>query len=185
MAAELPQDLELISSFVNTLEKNESRPDDEGLDSPEALRSWMNSHGIHPGSALGVEDLRRALQFREAIRPLLGANNGRSLDRGTLDVLRDAAAAGLIRVDIDADGRATPEPAEGGVAALFARVLAAVADAQAAGTWHRLKACAAESCQWAFYDSSRNRSRTWCSMEVCGNRAKTRAYRARLSSSSD
>ena len=48
MAAELPQDLELISSFVNTLEKNETRPDDEVLDSPEALRSWMNSHGIHP-----------------------------------------------------------------------------------------------------------------------------------------
>jgi len=185
MAAELPHDVELISSFVNTLEKNEGRPNDESLDSPEALRAWMSANGIHSGTALGAEDVRRAIEFREAIRPLLGANNGRSLERGTLDVLRDAAAAGLIRVDIDADGRATPEPAEVGVAALFARVLAAVADAQAAGTWRRLKACAAESCQWAFYDSSRNRSRTWCSMEVCGNRAKTRAYRARLSSPDD
>jgi predicted RNA-binding Zn ribbon-like protein len=185
MAAELPHELELVSSFVNTLEKNESRPDDESLDSPEALRSWMSSHGIPPGTGVDIEDLRRAIGFREAIRPLLGANNGRPLEPGTLEVLRDAAAAGLIRVDIDAEGRAVPEPADTGVPALFARVLAAVADAQAAGTWDRLKACAAESCQWAFYDSSRNRSRTWCSMEVCGNRAKTRAYRARLSSSHD
>jgi predicted RNA-binding Zn ribbon-like protein len=42
-----------------------------------------------------------------------------------------------------------------------------------------MKACAADDCQWAFYDSSKNRSRTWCSMDVCGHRAKTRAYRAR------
>jgi predicted RNA-binding Zn ribbon-like protein len=42
-----------------------------------------------------------------------------------------------------------------------------------------MKACADDECEWAFYDSSKNRSRTWCSMEVCGNRAKTRAYRAR------
>jgi predicted RNA-binding Zn ribbon-like protein len=39
--------------------------------------------------------------------------------------------------------------------------------------------CAAEDCRWAFYDRSRNRSRTWCSMEECGNRAKARSYRAR------
>jgi predicted RNA-binding Zn ribbon-like protein len=47
------------------------------------------------------------------------------------------------------------------------------------GTWDRMKACRADDCEWAFYDSSRNRSGTWCSMEVCGNRAKARAFRAR------
>jgi predicted RNA-binding Zn ribbon-like protein len=31
----------------------------------------------------------------------------------------------------------------------------------------------------AFYDRSKNSSRTWCSMSSCGNRAKTRAYRGR------
>ena len=59
------------------------------------------------------------------------------------------------------------------------RLLAIVVEAQAAGTWARLKACPAEDCHWAFYDASRNRSRTWCSMQGCGNRAKARAYRAR------
>ena len=173
-------DIELVSSFVNTLEKNTSRPDEESLDSPEALRKWMNEQGIPAGGDLGPQDLKRAIEFREAMRLLLLSNNGVELEASALRGLRAAADAGLIRVEIEKDGQAFARPAEEGVSALFARLLAAVADIQCAGTWERLKACAAEDCQWAFYDTSRNRSRTWCSMEVCGNRAKTRAYRARL-----
>ena len=45
------------------------------------------------------------------------------------------------------------------------------------GTWRRLKVC--RNCQWAFYDTSKNRSGSWCSMQLCGNRLKTRAYRTR------
>jgi predicted RNA-binding Zn ribbon-like protein len=45
------------------------------------------------------------------------------------------------------------------------------------GTWPRLKAC--RNCCWSFYDYSPNRSATWCSMQLCGNRKKTRAYRSR------
>src|SRR6476620_8270680 len=147
-------DIELISSFVNTLEKNTTRPDEESLDSPEELRSWMDAQGIPAGDRLGPKDFERAIEFREAMRLLLLSNNGADLDAGVLRRLRSAADAGLIPVEIEDDG-------------------------QCAGTWERLKAGAAEDCQWAFYDTSRNRARTWCSMEVCGNRAKTRAYRAR------
>jgi predicted RNA-binding Zn ribbon-like protein len=174
-------DLELVGSFVNTHEKNTTTPDVEELDSPEALRSWMDAHGIPPGNDLGPGDVTRAIEFREAMRLLLLTNNGVEFDDNALRRLRDAAEEGLIRVELDSDGRAVARPAGTGVTALFARLLAAVADAQCAGTWERLKACGAEDCQWAFYDTSRNRSRTWCSMEVCGNRAKTRAYRARRS----
>jgi hypothetical protein len=63
-------------------------------------------------------------------------------------------------------------------------LLAAAVNAVAAGRWHRLKAC--PDCQWVFYDTSRNASRTWCAMTPgrpdgrgCGGIAKTRAYRAR------
>jgi predicted RNA-binding Zn ribbon-like protein len=175
------EDIELVSAFVNSLEKNTTRPDEESFDSPEALGSWMSEHGIPPGDSLGPEDLSRAIEFREAMRLLLVANNLGEVDPRALRRLRDAANDGLIRVEIHDDGQAFARPAKEGVPALFARLLAAVADAQCAGTWDRLKACGADDCQWAFYDTSRNRSRTWCSMEVCGNRAKTRAYRARLS----
>ncbi|MBG06432.1 MAG: hypothetical protein CMM59_20415 [Rhodospirillaceae bacterium] len=40
----------------------------------------------------------------------------------------------------------------------------------------RLKICPGEACGWLFLDESRNRRRTWCSMEVCGNRAKARRH---------
>ena len=43
----------------------------------------------------------------------------------------------------------------------------------------RLSACRDENCRVAFYDKSRNRSRAWCSMEVCGNREKARSFRQR------
>ena len=49
----------------------------------------------------------------------------------------------------------------------------------ATGTWERLKVCRQESCRWAFYDNTKNRSGVWCNMASCGNRAKARAYRAR------
>ena len=45
--------------------------------------------------------------------------------------------------------------------------------------WKRLKACRLHTCEWAFYDHTKNRSGAWCNMAVCGNRAKARAYRER------
>ncbi|HEX9031302.1 MAG TPA: CGNR zinc finger domain-containing protein [Streptosporangiaceae bacterium] len=40
------------------------------------------------------------------------------------------------------------------------------------------------SCHWAFYDRSPTSSGCWCSMAVCGSRAKSRAYRRRAASRS-
>lgn len=45
----------------------------------------------------------------------------------------------------------------------------------------RIKTCAAQDCGWKFVDQSKNRSRRWCDMAVCGNLAKSRQYRARNS----
>ena len=60
-----------------------------------------------------------------------------------------------------------------------AQVLRALrADAATAGIWWRLKICASDECEWAYYDHSKNRSRSYCEYG-CGNKLKTRAYRAR------
>ena len=95
---------------------------------------------------------------------------------------RDGLRALLIGEPVTLDGTVTVrlEPAgprvlgEGPVGRLLAIIAAAPA-------WDRVKVCGAEDCRWAFYDASRNHSRTWCSMSDCGNRAKARAYRARES----
>jgi predicted RNA-binding Zn ribbon-like protein len=52
------------------------------------------------------------------------------------------------------------------------------------GTWTRLKACRNTACRYVFYDYSKNRSGTWCTMAICGNRLKTRKYRQRRQLSS-
>jgi predicted RNA-binding Zn ribbon-like protein len=80
-------------------------------------------------------------------------------------------AAGRIRLRVE--GAAVHMDARDGLDEVVATMLAAMLD----GTWSRLKAC--RNCHWSFYDYSPNRSATWCSMQLCGNRAKTRAYRKR------
>jgi predicted RNA-binding Zn ribbon-like protein len=93
-------------------------------------------------------------------------------------VLREAADGARFRVSLGPGGALKIDPGGDGAAALEARLLLAIERVQALGAWARLKACPAEDCGWAFVDTSRNRSRTWCSMEVCGNRSKTRRYRS-------
>jgi len=58
-------------------------------------------------------------------------------------------------------------------------IAAAAAKVAIEGRLDTVKICPADDCRWAFYDTSRNHSRQWCSMEVCGNRAKARAHRER------
>jgi predicted RNA-binding Zn ribbon-like protein len=59
-------------------------------------------------------------------------------------------------------------------------IVAIVGRAMIEGTWSRLKVCPGHDCGWAFYDNSRNLSGRWCSMAVCGGRAKARAHYQRL-----
>jgi predicted RNA-binding Zn ribbon-like protein len=77
------------------------------------------------------------------------------------------------------DGNLRLEPKAGGVRGALGGILAEVATAMTDGSWERMKACRADDCLWAYYDTAKNQSRAWCSMSSCGNRAKVRAYRAR------
>lgn len=167
-----------MRSFVNTRELD---PDVEEISSPEALSAWLEAHGVESGGALDDADVERARGFRETIRSLLIERERGEVEGETVARLRRAAGSAQLRVEVAPDGSLTPTPAATGVDALIARVLAASASAQRTGEWDRLKVCLSDECLWAFYDRSRNRSRHWCSMDVCGNRAKTRAYRAKLS----
>jgi predicted RNA-binding Zn ribbon-like protein len=50
------------------------------------------------------------------------------------------------------------------------------ADLLTSGQLHRVRQCGDERCGWLFFDRSKNRSRRWCSMDDCGNRAKARRH---------
>jgi predicted RNA-binding Zn ribbon-like protein len=100
---------------------------------------------------------------------------------GAASALELAAANLPLRVTEQA-GRPALVPAQDGVRGGLAWLAAAIVASTADGSWERLKICADDTCQWAFLDSSKNRSKHWCSMQECGNRSKTRAYRARRGS---
>ena len=178
MAAQAaPGQLELVRGFVNTadVEYGEDR-----IAAPERLRAWMGEHELPGADGPLVEaDVQKAQVVREALRKLLLHNNGDVLDPNAMHVLNDCAAACSLVVRFDEAGRTEMRPAGGGVNAAIGRLLAIVDDAMVDGTWRRLKACRASDCQWAFYDTSKNRSATWCSMELCGNRLKTKRYRSK------
>jgi predicted RNA-binding Zn ribbon-like protein len=169
--------LELVRDFVNTVDLEAGRDE---LDTPAALRGWLAARELAPATArAGEGDVRDAIALREALRLLLTANNGGAASvpdaSATLDRLAVELALG-VRL---AAGEVRIEPRAAGVAGGLGRVLASAASAMADGSWRRLKACRSETCRWAFIDEARNHSRQWCSMAVCGNRQKARAYRRR------
>ncbi|MDX1521695.1 MAG: CGNR zinc finger domain-containing protein [Anaerolineae bacterium] len=67
---------------------------------------------------------------------------------------------------------------------VFWPVARSAADLLTSDQLARVKQCAGDSCGWLFLDTSRNRSRRWCEMSHCGNRAKARRYYRRTRATS-
>jgi predicted RNA-binding Zn ribbon-like protein len=174
-----PGRLVWVQEFVNSIDIGDG---EDRLSGPEALRAWLTERELlDAGERLGVADLQRATEVREALRALLHANAGEALDPEAVATLDQAARNARLRVRFAVDGRASLEPDAAGVEQALARLLAIVHGSMEEGTWPRLKACRNDGCQWAFYDHSKNRSGHWCTMESCGNAMKARAYRRRRS----
>jgi predicted RNA-binding Zn ribbon-like protein len=92
-----------------------------------------------------------------------------------LQGLNQAAAGAGVEIRLDpAEPRFVAAGA--GLDRALGQVLAITAAAMLDGTWRRLKVCPGDHCGWAFYDHSRNQTGRWCSMSVCGGRAKARAH---------
>jgi predicted RNA-binding Zn ribbon-like protein len=176
-----PGPLALVQAFVNTAAE-EGHFRWEAFADPDSLRQWLMRNGLlDEAEAIGETDVAWAKEIRRGLRSLLAANNGGEVDPGALETLNGAAERAALVVRFGPDGRAALETCAGGVEGAIGRVLEAVCAGMEGGGWERLKTCANDRCGWAFYDRSRNRSGRWCSMDVCGNRAKTRAYRRRTS----
>jgi predicted RNA-binding Zn ribbon-like protein len=172
-----PGDLERVREFVNSIDLE--RHEDE-LDTPAALKRWMAVRGLMPSNVrVSQRDLRQAIELREALRRLLLAHNGAATPGDASVVLDQVARRSRVRLRFADDSEPFLEPEARGVDGALGRIVAIVQESAASGTWPRLKACREHSCEWAFYDHTKNRSGAWCTMQVCGNRAKARAYRAR------
>lgn len=141
----------LLVDFLNTLDVED---DTDQLADDAGLRRWAADHGVAAG------ERKQTQQVRDALRAIV-----------------DGEEAPLPDL-------ALPVSSSGGGVGLGARTAAEAALASAVvlqiqGKLGRVRLCGGEDCRWAFYDESRNGSRQWCSMGVCGNRQKARTYRAK------
>jgi predicted RNA-binding Zn ribbon-like protein len=165
-----PGSLRIVQAFVNTVDR-EHGPD--LLDDGAGFAEWLERNLLPADGA--AEGVAAAREVREALRALLLANNGEPHDPEARAILEKAARRARLEPSFPPDG-ATLVPHATGVDAAIGRILAAAFAAMVDGSWARLKACRGELCGWAFYDRSTNASATWCSMSVCGGRAKAGAY---------
>jgi hypothetical protein len=164
-----------VVDFLNTLDvRSFSRhgvvhTGGDVLSSSAALADWLADHSLlSPGTRMGKADLLAALGLRAALRAALSQQES----------LADAVLTRFpLRLTVGPAGTLDLAPA-GGAHVALGRLVATVAHAVADGRWRRVRLCAAQDCRWAFHDTSRSGAGRWCSMAVCGNRQKTRAYRA-------
>jgi hypothetical protein len=151
---------DLVVRFLNTLDVEAGT---DAMSTVDGWVSWLSAEGLD--GCFGQQDLdalERARELRADLRALASGEQqtqGRRVD---------------IQVALTLDGKVelSAPTAAGFLAAAAAKVAME-------RRIDRVKICPADDCQWAFYDSSRNHSRQWCSMKVCGNRAKVRAHRLR------
>ncbi|WP_244928002.1 CGNR zinc finger domain-containing protein [Nocardioides sp. W7] len=169
----IPLTAALIRDFVNTLD-HELGTDE--LATTAGLTSFLVGHQLLTDGPDADEAERQAsVRLRQGLHDALGLNH--AAEQAPLAMLDDALGALRIRLQWDGGG-VVATPAEDGVAGALARIGLAAHEARAGGLWWRLKICAFDECEWAYYDQSKNRSRHYCEFG-CGNKLKTRAYRAR------
>ncbi|MBN6036064.1 CGNR zinc finger domain-containing protein [Amycolatopsis sp. 195334CR] len=151
-------DVTLVLDFLNTLDVEEGT---DALDGADSWRAWVSARDLRP---CPVPEARAA---RKSLRALVGDTTAAPAEDVEIPV----------RISVTANGPSLVADSAVG------SVLAAATRLSLLGEFSRVKICPADNCRWAFYDRSRNRSRSWCSMSACGNREKARAWRQRSTQS--
>ncbi|MBN1318737.1 MAG: CGNR zinc finger domain-containing protein [Anaerolineales bacterium] len=183
----------LCLDFVNTVDWRGSDQPIESLNSYEDLLVWSRREGILPeykfnnlvvkaessSDAAGAV-FERALILREAIYRIFSTiPAGLAADNKDLAIFNDEVSRMLAHSHIIPSAEGFTWAWAGGEYALdelLWHVVRDAADLLTSSEVSRLGKCADEKCGWLFLDTSRNRSRRWCSMKDCGNRAKARRH---------
>lgn len=181
--------------FVNTVSDRGSEPVERLTDYGELLRWARGAEIVDAAGAgrladlaaeapeVGEAVLHRALELREALFELFAAAAaGRTLPPPVLEDLNHALPDTLshLRLESSDDGCTWEwcpgRDVEEELSSPLWRVVRSAAELLTSGDLDRVRECDADTCRWLFFDRSRNRSRRWCDMQQCGNRAKARRH---------
>ncbi|WP_420031827.1 CGNR zinc finger domain-containing protein [Streptomyces sp. cg28] len=174
-----PASAQLIQAFANTVDVEDATDE---IDTARKLDDWLRGQGLlRGGERVGAADHALGLRLRSGLREALGAHVGDRPDPALQDEATEALRELPLVVVAGGDTPGTLAPAPELTASRKALAALAVAWSELAVTGEaaRLKRCSEHACAWVFWDTSKNRSGRWCSMRVCGNRAKARRYAAR------
>jgi CGNR zinc finger/Putative stress-induced transcription regulator len=178
-----PGSLALVQDFVNTIAAGTPRGADLLADVAAAqawldgaLAEWSLARGLPVADvALGEGDLTRLRGLRAQLIELAraGAPDVEAAGRAWPGI----SASSTLR--LDGDGRVQVLPSGRGWKHVASVLLIEMYAARLEDNWRRLKTCSNQRCSAAFFDRSRNNSRVWHDVTVCGNLANLHAHRAR------
>ncbi|MEV4878679.1 CGNR zinc finger domain-containing protein [Streptomyces cyaneofuscatus] len=173
-----PESAQLIQAFANTVDV-ETGTDE--IETASTFDSWLRERGLLRGPRIDAADHALGLRLRAGIREALGAHVGDEPDtavqQAASEALRELPV--VVTADGHAPGTLVPAPQLSASRKALAALAVAWSELTVTGDAVRLKRCSEHACAWVFWDTSKNRSGRWCSMRVCGNRAKARRYAAR------
>lgn len=170
---------ELATSFTATLTERRGDPV-ERIPTPDRLRDWFAASGLAVDSCT-TADLGRARELRESIHAAAtAAARGGALPASAVQVINDGSTRGRAAAVLTPAGQRRWQLGAASAVTDALGVVAADAISIIAGERDgRLALCASPTCQAAFFDTSRSRTRRWCDMNTCGNRQKKARFRAR------
>jgi predicted RNA-binding Zn ribbon-like protein len=180
---EIPSTLAPVLAFINTIDVEEDT--DELAGRASVLAHWLTKRRLVPAAVTARPgDVLLALDLRAGLRALALVNNGGRSDsaaiaRGALAFNQLPLIATIAPLQPTAGGLTPYESRP--VRAALAVIVAGYTVGVATGEWKRIRVCPDESCAWAFWDATPKAARRWCTMRVCGNRAKVRAFAQRQS----
>lgn len=165
---------ELLSSYRNFVSWSREA---QLLTEDEAKRLLVEADR-HPEQATLV--LQRAIKVREAIfRMFLALAEETVPQESDLERLNEALSEAMAQARIIHSREGFRWDWAGKEDALVRPlwpVVRSAADVLTSAQLSKVRVCAAEDCSWLFLDTSKNRSRRWCDMNTCGNRAKARKH---------
>ena len=183
----------LALDFSNTLGDRHSEQPIERLANYAVLVSWGRQAGALTDNQAerllkraeaylteAQETLAKARELREAINRLLTAGAAHQTapdaDLDTLNATLSEAMAHLRLVQCGHDFEWELQGGEDRLDCMLWPVARSAADLLTSGDLERVRECGAHDCTWLFMDRSKNRSRRWCDMGDCGNRAKVKRF---------
>ncbi|WP_024518780.1 CGNR zinc finger domain-containing protein [Bradyrhizobium sp. Tv2a-2] len=183
---QVPDALANLYDFANTLDLRHfthhgvAHPQGDELKAPQDLASWMAARGmLQADTKITPAMFDTAVGFRRALRDYLQHDPPSRRQRSVARALNEAIAAFPLVAELGGTGKALLRPARNDALAGISTLVADLYDGMQSGSLDRLKMCAAEECRRLFFDRSKPATRRWCMSSLCGNRIKTRAYRAR------